>query len=75
MGNVSRDSLQQLPSSVYWTGLGKWGIRKISYPRDIYHKRIDEIYQSRESLEKNSAELNSSDDKYESTNRFENMAP
>lgn len=36
IGRESRDQLQQLPSSVYWSGLGSWGIRRVPGPLEAY---------------------------------------
>jgi len=40
--------LKRLPSSVYWNGLGVWGIRLISCSQDEYHRHIDVIYRRRD---------------------------
>lgn len=37
-------TLKRLPSDVYWSGLGAWGIRRYRGSRDEYHRRIDRIY-------------------------------
>jgi hypothetical protein len=47
-GRVAGKSLKRLPSSVYWNGLGIWGIRKIPFSQDEYHRHIDQIYRHRE---------------------------
>ena len=46
-GKVAGNSLQRLPSSVYWAGLGSWGIRVCDKPQDQYHFQIDEVYRRR----------------------------
>ena len=43
-GRVASNSLKRLPSSVYWYGLGAWGIRRISCSQDEYHRHVDEVY-------------------------------
>lgn len=46
-GKRSGKDVKRLPASVYWSGLGKWGIRQVGYSQDVYHQRIDEIYRAR----------------------------
>lgn len=41
------EGLKRLPSSVYWNGLGAWGIRRIPLSQDEYHRHIERIYQLR----------------------------
>jgi hypothetical protein len=43
-GRVSGRKIKRLPSSVYWSGLGSWGIRSIEMSQRQYHEQIDEIY-------------------------------
>lgn len=55
-GKTAGKSLKRLPSSVYWAGLGIWGIRLTPFSQEEYHRRIDEIYCRRnrlKALEKN----------------------
>ena len=40
IGSSAGKSLQRLPSSVYWNGLGEWGIRQCSLSIDAYHHRL-----------------------------------
>jgi hypothetical protein len=47
-GRVAGKSLKRLPSSVYWNGLGTWGIRRLSCSQDEYHRHIDEVYRRRD---------------------------
>ncbi len=49
-GRVAGKRLKRLPSSVYWAGLGAWGIRLTPYSQEEYHKRIDALYRRREAL-------------------------
>lgn len=49
-GKTAGKRLKRLPSSVYWAGLGAWGIRLTPFSQDEYHKRIDETYGRRNSL-------------------------
>lgn len=46
-GKTAGKAVKRLPSSVYWAGLGVWGIRLTPFSQDEYHRRIDEIYRSR----------------------------
>lgn len=46
-GKTAGKSLKRLPSSVYWAGLGVWGIRITPFSQDEYHRRIDETYRRR----------------------------
>ena len=64
-GKTSGNQVQRLPSSVYWNGLGQWGIRLTPYSRDDYYLRVDETYrelslaQHLEKIVKRSGEENS----------------
>ena len=49
-GKTAGKSLKRLPSSVYWAGLGVWGIRLTPFSQDEYHRRIDEAYRHRMNL-------------------------
>ena len=40
-------ALKRLPSEVYWSGLGAWGIRRHSGSIDEYHRGIDRVYARR----------------------------
>lgn len=46
-GGRSGRQLKRLPSSVYWAGLGEWGIRTADLSQDQYHRRIGAIYNQR----------------------------
>ena len=54
-GRVSGRNIKRLPSSVYWSGLGSWGIRRIKMSQRQYHERIDEIYKAADEKEKGDA--------------------
>ena len=43
-GGRSGRQLKRLPSSVYWAGLGAWGIRVADLSQDRYHRQIGVIY-------------------------------
>jgi hypothetical protein len=47
LGGRSGRQLKRLPSSVYWSGLGAWGIRVVAMPQDQYHRQIDMLYRRR----------------------------
>jgi Family of unknown function (DUF6361) len=47
-GKVAGGSLKRLPSSVYWNGLGMWGLRRITWSQDEYHRYINKIYLRRD---------------------------
>lgn len=62
-GKNSREKLKRLPSSVYWSGLHRWGIRETLWSQEEYHRRVDELYRlrreinEREYQEKNRGDL------------------
>lgn len=47
-GRTARGNLKRLPSSVYWAGLGAWGIRRFDPSQSQYHLALDGIYRLRE---------------------------
>ncbi|MGA2256604.1 MAG: DUF6361 family protein [Thermoguttaceae bacterium] len=44
IGQEAREGLQRLPSSVYWSGLGSWGIRQFPGSQSQYHRSLDAYY-------------------------------
>lgn len=46
-GGRSGRQLKRLPSSVYWSGLGSWGIRLMDLSQDQYHRQIGLVYRRR----------------------------
>jgi hypothetical protein len=50
IGGRSGKGVLRLPGSVYWAGLGVWGIRLTPFSQDEYHRRIDETYRRRNAL-------------------------
>ncbi|KDA93003.1 MULTISPECIES: DUF6361 family protein [Enterobacterales] len=61
-GKNSREKLKRLPSSVYWSGLRRWGIHEMSCSQEEYHRRVDELYRARaESSEREYQEKNQGD--------------
>ena len=51
IGVLSRRKLQRLPSSIYWQGLGSWGIRRFHGSQDQYHRSLDTFYDSGQRLQ------------------------
>lgn len=50
IGNIGGDAgkgLKRLPSDVYWTGLGTWGIRLFPGTEGQYRRALDHIYRRR----------------------------
>lgn len=43
IGYVSRESLERLPSAIYWAGLATWGIRRYPGSLDSYHRNFDTL--------------------------------
>lgn len=46
-GKTAGKQLKRLASSVYWYGLGSWGIRSLEVTQDQYHQQIGLIYRRR----------------------------
>lgn len=44
IGIEAKKALKRLPSSVYWGGLGTWGIRLFSGSLDQYHRSLNRFY-------------------------------
>lgn len=51
IGQDAKRHLQRLPSNIYWSGLGAWGIRLFSGSQDEYHRYLDRYYKYRQLLE------------------------
>lgn len=47
-GRVASGSLKRLPSSVYWYGLGLWGIHKTRWSQYEYHRHVNKVYKRRD---------------------------
>lgn len=43
-GRLAGGGLKRLPSSIYWAGLGTWGIRRFPGSREDYHLSVDSLY-------------------------------
>lgn len=48
-GRIKGD-IQRLPSSVYWSGLGQWGIRLFDGSQDDYCRNLDDFYRIRSKI-------------------------
>lgn len=46
IGRLARSNLKRLASSVYWQGLGVWGIRTFIGSQAQYYRSLDRYYQS-----------------------------
>ena len=60
IGQDAKARLKRLPSSVYWSGLGAWGIRLFPDSQDQYHRYLNVYYahrQRRPSREETDSEL------------------
>ena len=44
IGKEVEEKLQRLPSSIYWAGLGHWGIRTFKGSQEEYHRHLDRYY-------------------------------
>jgi hypothetical protein len=44
IGMVSGAALKRWPSSIYWAGLGRWGIRRFAGGQDAYRRGIDALH-------------------------------
>jgi len=44
IGREAKKNLIRLPSSIYWSGLGTWGIRTFTGSQDQYHRYLDRHY-------------------------------
>lgn len=51
-GRTAGTRIKRLPSSVYWAGLQRWGIRWMPDSQDQYHRRIGDVLQLRLNSEK-----------------------
>jgi hypothetical protein len=46
-GKRAGGGLDRLPSSVYWSSLGPWGLRRFAGSQERYHQLIDHVYRAR----------------------------
>lgn len=63
-GKTSGRALKRLPSSVYWSGLEKWGIKKESCSQSEYFDRAKFLGAKRAELEKEITHLQKRNDDY-----------
>lgn len=47
IGRQSGAALKRWPSSIYWTGLGRWGIRRFFGSQERYRRWLDTFYRRR----------------------------
>lgn len=47
IGKVAGARLQRKPSSIYWYGLGRWGIRRLNATQGRYQQSLDGYYRRR----------------------------
>ena len=52
IGRVARDRLKILPSYMYWSGLGNWGIRRFEGSNYQYFQSLDSFYTYKKSMVK-----------------------
>ena len=48
IGIEAGSGLKRLPSAVYWSGLGQYGIRLFPGSRDRYHRSLDRYYRDKD---------------------------
>lgn len=53
IGKVSRAALKRLPSSIYWYGLGSWGIYRYGGSQQEYHQAFDRLNRSSRRTQQN----------------------
>jgi hypothetical protein len=68
IGRIAKDKLKILPSYMYWSGLGRWGIRQVDGPPYQYFRYLDNYYYSQKNIVK-------SDDNELSSNLSYNWDP
>ncbi len=61
-GRVAGSGLKRLPSSVYWAGLGTWGIRRFPGSQQDYHRAVDDLYARRRRVHPTSDDRRDPDD-------------
>src|SRR5699024_4399907 len=44
IGRIAQERLKFLPSTIYWSALGRWGIRRFQGSQDAYHRSMDRWY-------------------------------
>lgn len=74
-GRTSGRGIKRLPSSVYWAGLGRWGIFLAPYSQNEYHGRIEEIYRKRDDAASRKKEMAALGDDFEMDFRIVSWHP
>lgn len=49
IGREAGATLKRLPSSIYWSGLGAWGLRRFQSSQQEYHRNVEKVYALRKS--------------------------
>ncbi len=70
IGRIARSKLKTLPSSIYWQGLGAWGIRMFSGSLSHYHRSLDGFYDANKQKWEFRSENKSDDVAYEQHHRL-----
>lgn len=52
IGRMAKDSLKILPSTMYWSGLGRWGIRRFEGTKFQYFQSLDHFYMAQKKFVK-----------------------
>jgi len=47
IGRTAGATLKRMPSAIYWSGLGVWGLRRFQGSQQEYHASVDQIYSRR----------------------------
>jgi hypothetical protein len=51
IGTRSKERLQRLPSSIYWSGLGVWGLRRMDLTQEQYHRSFGRLRSGRSAVD------------------------
>jgi hypothetical protein len=70
IGSDAKKGLKRLPSNIYWTGLGSWGIRLFNGSQEQYHLYLDKYY-----VRKHSGYRKETDDEYQDHSKIPNWHP
>ncbi|ACU89410.1 DUF6361 family protein [Desulfomicrobium baculatum] len=49
IGREAGATLKRLPSSIYWSGMGAWGLRRFQSSQQEYHRSVEKLYALRKS--------------------------
>lgn len=63
-GSRAQSDLKRLPSSVYWAGLGAWGIRRFPGSRQDYYQAVDGLYARRGKVQATSDDRRDKEDRH-----------